>query len=230
MNAPFDVYSDSYDDVVQRSIAFAGVRHEVFLLAKVRELADIFARHFGRTRPSLLDVGCGVGAMHGPLRAITRDLAGCDVSTECLAAARARHPGVTYRRQRANALPFPDAAFDASLAVCVFHHVPSSERDSLLREMIRSTRPGGLVVLVEHNPWNPLTRLAVSRCELDHDAVLLSAAASRRYLADAGLVRVSSRHFLLAPSAERWAGRAERPFRSLPLGAQYAAFGEVAPA
>ena len=40
-------------------------------------------------------------------------------------------------------------------------------------DMVRVTRPGGLVCVIEHNPLNPLTRLAVNRCPFDADAVLL---------------------------------------------------------
>ncbi len=227
MAAPFDSYSANYDEVVQRSIAFAGVRHETFLLAKVRELAGIFSRHFGGTAPALLDVGCGVGAMHGPLRPIVRSLAGCDLSADCLATARLRHPAIDYREQDGNTLPWPDASFDATLAVCVLHHVPVAERHALLSEMTRVTHPGGLVLLIEHNPWNPLTRLAVARCDLDDDAILIDARASRHLLSEVGLREAASRHFLLAPSAARWAGMCEIPFRSMPLGAQYVAFGQV---
>jgi SAM-dependent methyltransferase len=227
VSAEFDAYSARYDDLVQRSIDFAGVKHEVFLRAKVRELADIFQRHFGTERPSLLDVGCGVGAMHGPLAPITSRLAGCDLSKTSITVARSRNPTVVYREQQGNALPFDDGAFDASLAVCVFHHVPASEREVLLREMRRTTRQGGLVLVIEHNPLNPLTRLAVARCELDRDAVLLTASTWRQTMAKAGLKDVRSRHFLLAPSAGERVGRLERPFHGLPLGAQYVAFGEV---
>lgn len=227
MGAPFDTYSATYDDVVQRSIAFSGVPHEVFLLAKVRELGDIFAQHFGAERPSLLDVGCGIGAMHEPLSAIAARLAGCDPSAECLAQASAHHPAVDYREQAGNALPFAQDSFDATLAVCVFHHVPPAERDDLLADMARVTRPGGLVALIEHNPLNPLTRLAVARCDLDHDAILMGAREGRARLTRVGLRNAQSRHFLLVPSAARWAGMLERPFRALPLGAQYLAYGEA---
>ena len=34
----------------------------------------------------------------------------------------------------------------------------------------------------KHNPLNPLTRLVVSRCEFDRDAVLLTAKAAKRLL------------------------------------------------
>ena len=51
--------------------------------------------------------------------------------------------------------------------------------------MRRVVRPGGLLCIIEHNPFNPLTRLAVVRCEFDRDAVLLPALAPRAPIAAA---------------------------------------------
>ncbi|WP_375461177.1 class I SAM-dependent methyltransferase [uncultured Enterovirga sp.] len=227
MTSSFDAYGSSYGDVVQRSIAFSGLKHDVFLRAKVRVLSELFGRHFPARRPALLDVGCGVGAMHDLIRPIAGPLGGCDPSGESLAAARLRHPDIDYRQQTDETLPWPDAAFDTSLAVCVFHHVAPERREALLAEMRRVTRPGGLVVLMEHNPWNPLTRLAVARCPFDDDAVLLDAREARGLLRGGGLHGIRSRHFLALPSDERWAGILERPLGQLPLGAQYVAYGRV---
>lgn len=225
MTSAFDAYGGSYADTVQRSIAFSGLRHDLFLRAKVRVLTELFRAHAGPERPALLDVGCGIGAMHPLLAPIVGRLAGCDPSGPSLAAARLRDDGVEYREQAGETLPWPAGGFDAALAVCVFHHVPPPGRDALLAEMRRVTRPGGLLVLIEHNPWNPLTRLAVARCPFDDDAVLLAAGEARALLRRGGVREVRSRHFLLLPSAERWAGAAERPFARVPLGAQYAACG-----
>lgn len=228
MTAAFDTYRDSYGDVVQRSIAFSGLTHDLFLRAKALLLAEIFAAHFGSAPPALLDIGCGVGLLHDHLAPLTRSLAGCDLSGECIETARLRRPETTYRRQEdPGALPWEDRAFDASLAVCVFHHVVPGGRDRLLGEMARVTRRGGLVIVIEHNPLNPLTRLAVARCPFDDDAELLGAGTARALLRRGGLHGIASRFFLLAPSTAGWALRAERPFRRLPLGAQYAAYGEV---
>jgi SAM-dependent methyltransferase len=227
MSAAFDAYSATYGDAVQDSIAFTGLKHDFFVDAKVRLLADIFAEHFGVARPSLADIGCGVGMMHGPLRPIVGALAGTDLSSEALGRARRSHPDVDYREGEGGRLPWTEAAFDAALAVCVFHHVVPTERARLLAEMKRVTRPGGLVVVIEHNPWNPLTRLAVRRCPFDHDAVLLSAREGRSLLRDGGLQAVESRHFLIFPATNLWTQVAERRLRQAPLGAQFAAFGTV---
>lgn len=227
MTSSFDAYGGSYAEVVQRSIAFSGLKHDLFLRAKVRVLADLFRAHFGPERPALLDVGCGIGAMHELLRPIVGRLAGCDPSAESLAAARRRDEGVEVRQQFGETVPWSGNSFDATLAVCVFHHVVPERRDGLLSEMRRVTRPGGLVVVIEHNPWNPLTRLAVARCPFDDDAILLGAREGRALLRRGGLQDVRSRHFLVLPSADAWAGAAERPFARLPLGAQYAVSGTV---
>ena len=227
MTSAFDAYGSDYEAVVQDSIAFSGLDHGFFIQAKVMLLADLFAEHFGNARPSLLDVGCGVGVMHRALKPLVGALAGTDPSTEALARASREHPGVDYRRQHGGPLPWEDASFDTTLAVCVFHHVPPPERIALATEMRRVTRPGGLVVIIEHNPYNPLTRLAVARCPFDHDAVLLGAGETRRLLRQAALKRVHSRHFLLFPAANRWTAAAERWLCRVPLGAQFAAFGEA---
>jgi hypothetical protein len=93
--------------------------------------------------------------------------------------------------------------------------------------MRRVTRHGGLVCLIEHNPYNPLTRLAVSRCEFDRDAVLLGAGTTRKLMAETGLREIGARHFLLLPWDTKPARRFERALSGTPLGAQYAAFGTV---
>lgn len=225
MSSAFDQYRNDYESVVERSIAFSGLRHDFFLQAKVKLLAELFAEAFGRERPSLLDVGCGVGILHPWLAPITGRLAGTDVSSEAIARAQSEHGDVEYRMMEGGRLPWTDGTFDVGLAVCVFHHVPPPERNALLAEMRRTIRPGGLIVLIEHNPLNPATRLAVLRCPFDHDAVLLGARSARGLLAGAGLERVESRHFLTVPAKGRWADALDRRFRRVPLGAQYAAFG-----
>jgi SAM-dependent methyltransferase len=227
MSAPFDAYRTEYEALVERSIAFSGLRHDFFIAAKVALLADLFAERFGGQRPLLLDVGCGVGRMHAALRPITGSLAGCDLSREALDRARVEHPWADYRAYDGTRLPWGDAAFDVSLAVCVLHHVPPTGWTALVAEMRRVTRPGGLVALIEHNPWNPATRLGVARCPFDHDAVLLTARRSRALLDAGGLTGVESRHFLLLPTAAAWARRLERRLGRIPAGAQYLAFGTV---
>ena len=137
----------------------------------------------------------------------------------------AANPDVDYKPYDGTVLPYDGATFDLATAICVMHHVAPEQRLGFLREMRRVVRPGGLVCIIEHNPFNPLTRLAVVRCEFDRDAALLRAGQTRRLMADAGLRDADTRYFALLPWATPLARRIEHGFRRVPLGAQYATYG-----
>lgn len=106
------------------------------------QLADLAGITDGQR---VLDVGCGPGALTGELvsRVGASAVSAVDPSAPFVAAASARHPGVTVVQASAEALPFADDAFDASLAQLVVHFM----RDSVagLAEMRRVTRPDGVV-------------------------------------------------------------------------------------
>ncbi len=222
----FDAFEDAdYGEAVGRSVAFSGLDHGFFLRAKATLLLEEMARRgLEPSRLSLLDVGCGVGALHGLMAPAFGRLEGVDPSEPCLRVARTRQPGVGYRRCEADVLPHGDATFDVALATCVLHHVPLAGRPGFAAELRRVLKPGGLACVIEHNPFNPLTRLSVLRCRFDDDAVLLRERSVERLLAGAGFEDARSRHFLLLPAEGRAARRVERAFERLPLGAQYATF------
>jgi ubiquinone/menaquinone biosynthesis C-methylase UbiE len=222
----FDSYDHSYNAVVQSSIDFSGLSHDFFMAAKADILRDLMASHFGSGhKPAALDVGCGIGAFHPFVCGMFSRLCGTDISAASIAQARQNHPDVEYEAYDGNILPYGDATFDLAVTICVLHHVPPQRWPGFLREMRRVVRPGGLVCVIEHNPLNPLTRLAVMRCEFDRDAALLRAGQTRRLLEDAGLRRIDTRYFVLLPWATPLMRRIERSLRNLPLGAQYVACG-----
>ena len=175
-----------------------------------------------------LDVGCGVGALHPYVKPLFSTLCGCDISTESIARAREENPGVAYAAYSGPSLPYADATFDLAFAVCVAHHVPPEHWPNFFAEMRRVVRPGGVVAVIEHNPFNPLTRLAVLRCPFDEDAVLISRRKAGRLLQAAGLTEIDGKHFLMFPFAKCWScARSRRWFSHAPLGAQYICSGRV---
>jgi len=127
----FDVAADAYD-------RFMG-RYSVQLAPG---LADLGGVHPGQ---SVLDVGCGPGALTAELvRRLGPDaVAAVDPSESFVAAASARHPGVDVRLASAEDLPYPDGVFDATFAQLVVHFM--SDPVAGLSEMARVTRADGVV-------------------------------------------------------------------------------------
>jgi SAM-dependent methyltransferase len=93
----------------------------------------------------ILDVGCGTGALTAVLAEIVgaENVAGVDPSEPFVEACRARVPGADIRLAPAEQLPFEDASFDRALSQLVFSFV--SDPAASATEMVRVTRPGGLV-------------------------------------------------------------------------------------
>lgn len=222
----FDRDRESYRDAVNSSIGFSGADVDFFARLKADDLVGSLQRRIGSAREArMLDVGCGPGVTDTYLADRVRELHGVDVSQDALAAAAAANPGVGYHHYDGAALPFADEAFDATFTICVLHHVGATERPGLVREMRRVTRPGGVVAIYEHNPLNPLTRVAVARCEFDEDAVLLRRGEAARLLEEAGATVVESRYIAFFPWQANVLRAVERRLGRLPLGGQYAVVG-----
>lgn len=221
MTAEFDRYANRYEELVERSISFSGKDQAFFLQARARHLVDLVGRRLGDPATiRALDVGCGGGLGHPHLGELGR-LEGIDLSKEMIQAARGRNPEVMYHVGDGTRLPFEGGTFDLTFTACVLHHVPPAERGAFSAELARVTRLGGLVVLFEHNPLNPLTRLAVSRCEFDEGAILLGGREARRRLAEAGLRIEESRYILFFPWQGSLFAKAEKALARVSVGAQY---------
>ena len=122
----------------------------------------------------VLEVGVGSGVVARDLAALVGPrghVTGVDTSRVLMAAARrgAREAGLAgrmdFRLGDAAALPFRSGRFDAALAVTVLLHVARPQ--AMLRELVRVTRPGGVVGLQDQDfgtqvldhPDRALTRL-----------------------------------------------------------------------
>ncbi|WP_353643948.1 methyltransferase domain-containing protein [Mesorhizobium sp. WSM2239] len=225
MAESFDSYRTAYGKLVEDSISFSGLQHDFFLAAKADLLERLLADRglaSGNRPVHALDVGCGIGAFHPLLRGRFASLSGCDISGDSIARARHDNSWVDYTVHRAPSLPYKDGRFDLAFAICVVHHVPPAQWPAFLGELKRVVRPGGIACIIEHNPYNPLTRFAVLRCPFDEDAVLLTSRTARRLFYQAGFSEIESEHFLLLPSAKPLARMIEKSFARVPLGAQYA--------
>lgn len=117
---------------------------------------------------SVLDVGCGTGALAQRLRDRGYRVVGVDPSGGMLDMMRARAPGVEAVQAPGSALPFPAAEFDLVVSVATMHHIAhADEIRRTVAEMVRVCRPQGLVVVWDHNPRNPYWPNVMARVPQD---------------------------------------------------------------
>lgn len=93
----------------------------------------------------VLDVGCGPGPLTRPLAELlgAENVAGIDPAEPFVEAARERVPGADIRVGVGEELPFYSDEFDAVMAQLVVQLMQN--RDAGLDEMVRVTRPGGMI-------------------------------------------------------------------------------------
>lgn len=119
---------------------------------------DTFHLLTGRTIPLLvgaagvrpgtrvLDLGAGPGDGTAMLAETGATVTGVDFSRTMVAAARRRHPGVTFHEGDAEVLPFAGGAFDAVVSNFVVHHL--ARPAIVFREVSRVLVPGGRFAFV----------------------------------------------------------------------------------
>jgi SAM-dependent methyltransferase len=124
------------------SFAVGADAYDRFMGRYSTPLAPLFADFAGvAAGQSVLDVGCGPGALTGELVRRAGTVAAVDPSPTFVEAARSRNPDVDVREAAAERLPFDDAEFDAALAQLVVHFM--ADPVAGVREMLRVTRAGG---------------------------------------------------------------------------------------
>ena len=101
----------------------------------------------------LLDVGCGTGRFLQEVKANYPRLhvTGLDLSPYYLDVARrglARWSRARLVEGAAEAMPLPDAGFDAATCIYLFHELPPAVRRAVAGELARVLRPGGTLILV----------------------------------------------------------------------------------
>ena len=146
-----------------------------------------------------LDAGGGTGAT-GAWMGEQGTLIASDALPAALTLYAGAHPTLTAAAAAdVQALPFPDATFDAVLCVTVLCHRSIDDPSVAAAELARVTRPGGLVVLMEPG----VRRLRRAHDRVTHSARRFSLADLRGLALETGLSvdRATGAYSFLVPPA-----------------------------
>lgn len=118
------------------------------------DAAEFFERLKVAPGARLLDVGCGAGQLSLIAARAGARVTGCDIAVNWLEKARARAAAegldIRFDEGDAEALPYPDAAFDVVASLIGAMFAPRPER--VAAELTRVCRPGGTIAMAN---WTP---------------------------------------------------------------------------
>lgn len=226
----FDEFARDYREIHNENIRLTGADSHYFSEFKVKWLREFY----GSTQPaSVLDLGAGDGTCLTYFRQYfpQASLFGIDVSEKSIEEAASKNiPNAEVKAYNGTEIPYPAGSFELILVATVMHHIRFELHEGLMKEALRVLKPGGRIFIVEHNPWNPVTRHMVNTCPFDEDAVLLPPTYSKKLLKDCGFEEVRNHFTLFFPRGGIFKSFhfLEKHLSGLPLGGQYVTVGRKA--
>ena len=220
--AEFDKFADEYHQQHTANISITGESPAYFSEYKIRELRCLVTER-NSSSSEIFDFGSGVGnSIEFFRKHFSESRLTCgDISTRSIEISKTRFPDAAdYLHIENDTIPCDDSSFDVVFSACVFHHIPEQDHARWLEEIWRITRPGGMLMIFEHNPFNPLTVRAVNTCPFDENAQLIAAAKFKRSMS-AMWRNVEIRYHVFFPRALSALRPLETLMKWLPLGAQY---------
>ena len=120
--------------------------------------------------PSVLDVGCGNGALLSALQSRIDSGVGVDVSSRFIAIAQARTrtlPHLSFAPITDSTLPFADRSFDVVISFLSFRYL---DWNAVIPEVLRVLKPGGRMLIVDmvKQRATPADALHVARAAVGH--------------------------------------------------------------
>ena len=214
----FDRLADNYDDLLKDPLRDRFAHGSDFFIRQKVRIVERRLPRAGEAPLRVLDAGCGQGTALGMLRGQVR-VFGSDISLPMLKDAVHRGPVAV---QEPYDLPFADDTFDAAYAFCIYHHIPDADHVRHLSELRRVVKPGGEVMVFEHNPYNPVTARIFARAPIDRGCHMIRPRTMRETFQAARFAGVEQGYLLFVPeSLHAIFGFVEPALGWLPLGGQY---------
>jgi ubiquinone/menaquinone biosynthesis C-methylase UbiE len=141
---------EGYDDELATN-AYKAAGYSPYWTRQIQQrlLDDIVGKLMLSPEHHVLDVGCGTGMILRHVAPHVAHIIGIDFSEQMIEIAKRHAPAnATVQRENAVSLPFKDKMFDRVLCYSVILNFPDDDFTwSVLTELVRVTRNGGLVLV-----------------------------------------------------------------------------------
>lgn len=217
----FDLYANEYDAALEMGISVSGEDKNYFANARVKYLAHRLKKYdFAPLR--IVDFGCGTGSAIPFLTKFFPKafVLGVEISSKSIEIAKKLHKSSCVEFRQADS-SWADGSFDLVFCNGVFHHIPPESRHLALMKIKDALNPNGLFAFWENNPWNPGTRIVMSRIPFDRDAETISPPAAKQVLLGAGFCILESRFCFYFPRCLAIFRPFEILLSTFPMGAQF---------
>ncbi|MFA6129506.1 MAG: class I SAM-dependent methyltransferase [Candidatus Omnitrophota bacterium] len=159
---PADIGSDYEAKALKNHKYYVKVK-SLHLLKKVEEF-------YGDLKNlDCVDLGCGTAETDEYFQDKFRHIFCCDYSAGMLEyAAKKNLRNVTFKLCQSERLPFDNDSVDIVLMYGLIHHIDTGEKIvKTFNEASRILKKGGIVVVYDFNPLNPVSRYIVRNCPID---------------------------------------------------------------
>lgn len=220
MTYDFSAHAREYERAAAKS-------HKYFIKVKCIELLRILAK-YGHSPRNVLDLGCGTGEAEQILCQYFSHITGIDLSDGMIREARRKDlANCEFQQADATRLPFPDQYFDLVFSFCLLHHLAKNQLEQSIVEAARVSRKSAMLLVFEHNPRNPITKLVVERSPTDRGVVLLNATRIEELYRKANIDILEKRYIILFPGLMSFLRPLECWLYRVPCGGQYCIAGQV---
>lgn len=218
MKAEFDQFADLYRKNLDNDLSLTGGTSGFFAHYKTQKLQEFTKKQLPSPK-RILDFGCGDGLMTKEVCSFFPDseIYGVDPSPEILKLAQKNCPKVTFKTSDKKLNLFGNKKFDLIFSTMVFHHIPFNEHENYLKEINSILSPGGLFVIFELNPFNPMAQYIINTASIDVNAYMLMPWYTKKLMHLYG--KVTTRYCAFIPPVFKSLLPLENYMTRIPLGA-----------
>lgn len=211
---------ENYAQELDKAYGFLGT-HDYFQATRTGHL-DRIAKELehARGRLAIMEIGFGLGVS---LRVLSKKHMAVGLEPDVSLLSQADDKASLNLVQATGAhTPFADSTFDLIYMINVLHHMKPDTIEKTLHEVNRTLKPGGKIVVFEHNAYNlPICFFLKTFVAIDRDAHFLTPSRTMRLLRRAGLLPERLMYICFFPRLLEFLQKAEGYLSWLPLGGGY---------